>query len=98
MDVGQQLSLYYHSKYTYLKIYNDNIENVLTTLKISTRKHTLNLPWGALGADDQERVHTLVNRSCVLALRSVTYYDVRSDQTTTKILTRLSSGQRWWTY
>ena len=32
------------------------------------------------GNHDQERVHTSVNRSCVLALRSVTYFDNRESQ------------------
>ena len=46
---------------------------------------------------DQERVNTSVNRSCVLALHSVTYFNVRSEQTSTEVLSRLSSGQRGWT-
>ena len=51
--------------------------------------------WLRFGGHDQERGHTSVNRSCVLALRSVTYLDVRSDQTTTANIIRFSSGPRW---
>ena len=47
------------------------------------------------GGHDQERGHTSVNRSCILALRSVTYFDFQSDQTTTENLSRFSSGPRW---
>ena len=61
------------------------------------------LKWLAIGSSaglrfgdhDQESVHTSVDWSCVLAHRSVTFFNVRSDKTTTEILRGLSSGQRW---
>ena len=43
------------------------------------------------GDHDQEHVHTLVNQSCTLALQSVTYFIIRSDQSTTELCSQVWS-------
>ena len=59
-------------------IQRENIDkkmlNIIILYKILDVKDWLIQPGVRFGGHDQERGHTSVNRSCVLALRSVTYF------------------------